>query len=98
MGRIVFEHVVGPVFKPAKREHRAISAAFGRVIKDHIQNDFDPGAVEGFDHVAELIHRAERVLARTVGGVWGKKRERTITPVVFQTRLGILFIELENRQ
>ena len=36
--------------------------ALGGVVEDHVENDLDAGAVQRLDHVAKLVHRAERIL------------------------------------
>ena len=33
--------------------------AFGGVVEDDVEDDFDAGAVEGLDHVAEFVDGAE---------------------------------------
>ena len=72
--------------------------AFGGVIEDHIQNDFQSFPVQGLDHVPKLIYRPERVLPRAVGLVRREERNRRVAPIVNLARRTILGIELENRQ
>jgi hypothetical protein len=48
-------------------------------------------------HVAEVIHRAERVLARAVGLVHRKKRDRRVASVIDADGRGVLRIELKHR-
>jgi hypothetical protein len=69
IGFIWLEHVVAVVIQPTVAEGGAILVAFSGVVEDHVQDHLDAGAVQGFDHVAELIQRAERVLAGAVGAV-----------------------------
>ena len=69
--------------------------AFSRVIEDNIENDFDFRPVQGFDHVAKLIHRPQRIVSRAVGLMRREERDRSVTPVVNQARRAILGIELK---
>jgi hypothetical protein len=68
------------------------------VVEHDIDDDLDARPVQRLDHVAELIHRAERVLARAVCLMRGEERDRRIAPVVDLSRRAILRIELEHRQ
>ena len=47
-----------------------------------------PGAVQGLHHVAELIHRAERIAPGAVLRVRGEVGDGLIPPVVDQPRAG----------
>ena len=56
--------------------------AFGGVVVDHIQDDFDPGLVQSLDHLLEFGHRRSGAL---IGGVLAVRREeadRVVSPVV----------------
>jgi hypothetical protein len=35
---------------------------FGRVVEHDVENDFDPGSMQGLDHIAELVDRSHRIL------------------------------------
>ena len=72
--------------------------AFRGVIEHDVENDLDAGPVQRLDHVAKLVHRAERILARAVGRVRREERNRRIAPVIDFSRRAILGIELEDRQ
>ena len=72
--------------------------AFGGVIEHHVENDLDAGPVQRLDHVAKLVHRTERILARAVRLVRRKERDRRIAPVVDPSRRAVLGIELKHRQ
>ena len=41
------EHVIDLVFQPLEAERRAEFVAFGGVVEDDVQNDFDAGLVQG---------------------------------------------------
>ena len=84
------------VVDAAKAERWAVLVAFGGVVEDHIENDLDAGPVQRLDHVAKLIERPERVLARAVGLVRREEGNRRITPVVDAARRAILGVELET--
>ena len=83
-----FENIIRAVVQAAEAQRRAVVAAFRSVVEDHIENDLDPGAMQRFDHVAKLVHRAERIPARAVGLVRRKKRDRRVTPIIDQSRRG----------
>jgi hypothetical protein len=61
------EDVVGGVIEPAEALRRALLATFRRVIEDHIENDFDPGTMERFNHVPKLVDGPERILTGAIG-------------------------------
>src|SRR5205807_7889725 len=54
--------------------------------------------MESFHHIAKLVDRAKRFLARAVGLVRREKRNRRVSPVVDQSGRTVLSIELEDRQ
>ena len=58
--------------------------AFGGVVEDDVEDDLDAGAVQRLDHVAELVDRPERILARAVRLVRREERDRRVAPVVDQ--------------
>src|SRR5215469_6233600 len=72
--------------------------AFRGVIENDIKNDLDARTVQGLDHIAKLVHRAERIVTRTVRMVWSKKRDRRVAPVVDESGWAILGIELKDRE
>ena len=43
--------VVGGIVEPAQRQRRAALVAFAGVVEDHIENDFDAGAMQPFDGI-----------------------------------------------
>jgi hypothetical protein len=46
-----------------KAQGGAFVVTFGRVVKHHIENDFDARLVQGFDHVAKLVDRPQGIFA-----------------------------------
>ncbi len=72
--------------------------ALGGVVEDDIENDLEARPVQRLDHVAKLVHRAERILARAVGLMGREERHRRIAPVVDAAARGVLRVELEHRQ
>ena len=72
--------------------------AFRGVIEHHIKDHFDAGPMQRLDHVAELVHRTERIQARAIGAVRREEGNWCITPVIHQSRGAVLNVELEHRQ
>ena len=83
---------------PRKHSVGPSLVAFRGVVEHDVENDFDARPVQRLDHVAELVHRAERILARAVRLMRREERNRRIAPVVDLSRRAILRIELEHRQ
>ena len=67
---------------PRKQSVGPSLVALGGVVEHHVEDHLDAGPVQGLDHVAELVHRAERVPARAVRRVRGEERDRLVAPVV----------------
>src|SRR5512134_2429227 len=59
---VLLEDIVGVVVQTAESECRPAIVSFGRVIEDDVENDLDAGLMQGFDHVAKFVYRAECVL------------------------------------
>ena len=95
---VLLEDVVGGVVEAAEAQRRAALVAFRGVVEHDVEDDLDAGAVQRLDHVAELVHRAERILARAVRLVRREERDRRVAPVVDLARRAVLGIELEHRQ
>ena len=72
--------------------------AFGGVIEDDVEDDFDSGAMERLDHVPEFVEDRKRFLARAVRVMRRKERDRLVSPVVHAARRRMLRIELKHRQ
>ena len=83
---------------PRKLSVGPVVVALGGVVEHHVEDDLDARPVEGLHHVAELVHRAERVAARAVGRVRREEGDRLVTPVVDQPRRAGLGVEREHRQ
>ena len=81
-GAVLFENVVGAVLQPAEAQRRPVVVAFGGVIENNIENDFDARPVQRLHHVAKFVYRAERILARAVALVRREERDRRIAPVI----------------
>ena len=92
------QHVVDPIVNAAQRDRGPVVTVLGRVVEDHIEDDFDAGAVQGLDHVAELIHRSLANRAGTVLPVRCKEGDRLVAPVVGSSTRRGLRIELEDRK
>src|SRR5690348_10092300 len=74
--------VIGTVFDATKGVGWAVLSTFGGMVEDHIQNDLNPSAVQRLDHIAELVHRANWIAARTVARIRRKQRNRAVAPVI----------------
>src|SRR5262249_50050224 len=72
-GAVPVEDVVGPVIDAAEAQRGPAMVALRSVIEHHVEDDFDPRPMEGFDHVTKLIYRPQRILARAVRVVRGKE-------------------------
>jgi len=55
---VVGKAVVRGVVDPAERNRRAQFAAFAGMVEDDIENDFDPGFMEGVHSAAEIVDLA----------------------------------------
>jgi len=55
------EDVIGRVLQPTEGDRRPTIACLAGVVKDYIQNHLDAGAMQGPDHVAELVDCLARV-------------------------------------
>src|SRR5579863_5971592 len=97
-GAIFFQNVIDVVVQSTETQRWAGMIAFGCMVVDNVEDDFDAGAMKRFHHIAELIDGAKLALTRTVGLVRREKRNRRIAPVVDQPGRAILGIELKDRQ
>src|SRR4030095_9930493 len=93
---VLLKKVINIVIEAAKAERRPRPAALSRVVEDHIEDDLQARAVQGLDHLAKLVERAERVFAQAVAGVRREEGDRLIAPVVLQPRRGVLLVELKD--
>jgi hypothetical protein len=53
-----FEAVVGGVVQTSVAERGAEGTCLGRVVEDYVEQDLEPGAVQGVDHCFELTDLA----------------------------------------
>jgi hypothetical protein len=83
-GLAASQAVIGGVVDTAQTQRRAQVIAFGGVVVDHIENDFEAGPVQRLDHGLEFAHR---VVGRRVAPIRRKKPERVVAPVVAQSAL-----------
>src|ERR1700737_5310140 len=70
--------VIGKVVDPGKVQSWAEVIAFGGVIVDDVENDFDSGIVQAGDRGSERIERGVQGIA----GLGGEKPEGVIAPAV----------------
>src|SRR5882724_9310681 len=68
------------------------------MVEHDVEDDLDARTGQGLHHIAELVHRPERIPAVAVGLVRREERDRRIAPVVDLLRRGSLGIELEYRK
>ncbi len=77
------ETIVDAIVDAAKRQRRAELIAFGRVVIDDVEHDFDPGRVQRLDHRLEFVDR----IARGITRVRREKADAVVAPVVAQAAL-----------
>ena len=85
-GAVWLEDVVSAVVQSPETQRWAAMVAFRGVIEHHVENDFDARPVQRLDHVAKLVHRAQRILARAVRLVRRKERNRRVAPIIDSSR------------
>ncbi|CAO0831035.1 hypothetical protein SMICM17S_11286 [Streptomyces microflavus] len=97
---VVLEAVVAAVVDAAQREHRAQLAGLGGVVVDDVEDDLDPGAVQGVHHPLELADLPARRAGGGVAGVRGEVADGVVAPVVVQPapQQMVLVGELVDRQ
>ena len=91
---------VDAVVEAPEGQRRAVAAGLGGVVVDDVEDDLEPGGVEGAHHLLELAHLLAAVARGAVGGVRGEVADRVVAPVVDQAALadGRLGDELLHRQ
>src|SRR4051812_48400144 len=77
-----FEDVVRGIIQSSEAKCGTVIAAFSGVIEYYVENNFDPGPVQRFDHVTKFDYRAYRIFSRTISLVRRKERNRGVTPIV----------------
>ena len=67
IARAIFvENVISAVVQATQTQRGAVMVTFRRVVEHNVENHLDTCPVQRLNHVAELVQRAERVLARAV--------------------------------
>jgi len=79
---VLHEPVVGGVVDPAEAERRAHVVAFARMIVDDVEDDLDPGRVEGLDHFLELTHLLAGAPVAGVSGMGREVADGIVAPVI----------------
>ena len=95
---VVLEDVVDVVGQAPIAERRSVGSAFGGVIEDHVEDDFDARAMQRLHHVAEFVEHGQRLRARAVGAMRCEERDWLVAPVVHAPRGASFEIELKHRQ
>src|SRR6185369_7145250 len=97
------EHVISAVVDAAERNGGAAMIAFGGVIENHVEDDFDPGAMQMLDQILEFVHLHAERAGSGVPSLGRKKAEGAVTPIVkkrvFPIGRGTVvlpFVELED--
>ena len=81
--RAVFvQHVINFVLQALEAERGARFVAFGRVVEDDVENDFDAGGVQLADHFLELPHLVARLVAGHVAAVGREEGHGVVAPVI----------------
>ncbi len=79
---VVVQPVVGGGVQAAERQRGSGGPALRGVVVDHVEQDLQPGCVQGLDHGPELDHRVRGVVRRRVRQMRGEEPKRAVTPVV----------------
>jgi hypothetical protein len=76
--------VPASVVEAAPADRRAGLVAFGGVVEDHVEQDFDAGCVQGLDHGPELVARDLALRPRGVARARAEETDGVVAPVVAQ--------------
>jgi hypothetical protein len=63
---ILIENVISAVVQATETQSWAVMVTFGGVVEHNVENHLYTCPVQRLNHVAELVQRTERVLARAV--------------------------------
>nr|WP_246799040.1 hypothetical protein [Azospirillum oryzae] len=85
------QKVVGGVVDAAKAVGGAVLVAFGRMVLNDVEDDFDVCSVQRLDQCPKLVELADRLWVGCVGVMQGEEVERHVPPVI-----SLLRIELEH--
>ncbi len=66
------------------------------MVEHNVKNDFDVGAVQGFNKVAKFVYGRDYVTLRAVSRVWREPRHGLIAPIIRTIGRG-LSVELLDR-
>ena len=77
------EPIVGAVVDAFEGQGRPELVSLGGVVVDDVEDHFETGVVQASDHLLEFAQRVRHV--RRIAGIGGKKTDRIVAPVVFQT-------------
>ena len=83
----VFEHVVNTVLQALEAEGWPLLVAFGRVVEDDVQDDFDARLVQRQNHLLEFEYLAAGLATDRIPAVRREERQRIVAPVVRANRL-----------
>src|SRR5262245_45548068 len=76
------EHVIGLIVQPAERDRWTLLVAFGRVIEDHVEDDFDAVSMQLLDQRFAFVGLKPELARRGVAGVGGAESNRVVAPRV----------------
>ena len=76
------QHIINVIVKAFEREKRPILISFCRMIKDHIQDHFDPVFMKIPDQPLQFCTFPVILLFRGITGIRRKKAYRIIAPVI----------------
>jgi len=81
---IIGEPVIFAVIYATVGECRSELVAFGGVIVDDVEKDFDPRLVELFDHFLKFLYLATMFFAAVKLDVWSEEADGIVSPVIGQ--------------
>src|SRR5262249_8352583 len=79
------QSIVGGVVDTAQANCRSEMVAFGGVVVNHVQNDFDPSRMQPLHHLLELTYLLTGGAARRETRIRREKANRAVSPVVAQS-------------
>src|SRR5262249_59636736 len=77
--------VVAGVVHASKRERRAELVSFGRVVVNHVEDNFNFCSMQGAHHHLEFLHALARGLSGRIAEGRSEKRKSVVTPVIDKT-------------
>src|SRR6185437_512076 len=82
---VLHEAIVSGVVDAFETESRPEVVAFGGVVVDHVENDFDAGAMERLHHAFEFADLLAAVAGAGITGIGGEEVDAVIAPVIAET-------------